>query len=457
MSTFNFRKALIASVALLVSGNFEPNVIAAEPAKKPSPLESKPGVSIQQEENSNEWQSKVTRADCEQALNKVDKLVEKEFYDGKLVKEVWYKSRDEHKEAILKSQNLRQLAENMNAALHELKSSHTQFVTRNEEIFYFLHSLFNSFNPKLPAYKMDFIGITTGGVDKSFNCIRYVLDGSPAKKAGLKRDDLIESVNDAPYEGQVSFQGLSGKRVILKIRRGGKQMSISVEPKFAADYQQYVKAIEESKALIPSSAGNLAYVHYWSGGRPAFDTFESAALSDKLLSAQGLIIDLRDGYGANSLPDLDLLYRPEKGFPKMKTVKRSGEQRTSQDYYDKPVVVLINRGSRSGKELLAYGLKQSGRAKLVGETTAGYVLAGRLFPINERMALYLAIEDIYLNGNDRIEGKGVAPDLAVPDDSEHPNGYDEQLEIAKKTLVEEIERRRRGNSARSETVEQTQK
>ncbi|HEY9684667.1 MAG TPA: S41 family peptidase [Oculatellaceae cyanobacterium] len=456
MSTFIRRKQPLVSRAFLLFVLFTNSAAVAEPAARATPQSTVPTPSIQQRENANNWQSKVTRAECEEALNQVDKLVEKEFYDVNLVKDVWHKSRDAHKQAILKSENLKQLAENMNAALHELKCSHTQFVTRNEEIFYFLQSLFSNFNNKLPAYKMDFIGITTGGVDKSFDCIRYVLDGSPAQKAGLRRGDIIESVNGAPYEGQATFHALSGKKVTIKIRRGTQRISVLVEPKFEADYPQYVKAIDESKALIPSPVGNLGYVHYWSGGRPSLEVFESTVLSEKMLSAEGLIIDLRDGYGANSLTDLDLLYRPEKAFPKMTTISRSGEQRTSQDYYDKPVVVLINRGSRSGKELLASALKNSGRAKLIGETTAGYVLAGRLFPINNRMSLYLAVDDIYLNGV-RIEGKGVSPDIVVPDDSDHPNGYEDQLEVAKKTLVEEIEKHRQGNPKTTSTVEQTVK
>ena len=231
---------------------------------------------------------------------------------------------------------------------------------------------------------------------------------------------------------------MSGQKVRLKIQRRENELAINLTPKLENDYPQYVKAIEKSVQIFPSSVGRLGYIHYWSGGRLAHEVFEPAVLSEKMVHTEGLIIDLRDGYGANSYEDLDMLYRPPLGYPKLLTIERSGKKNLEQDYYDKPVVVLINRGSRSGKELLAAGLKSSGRAKLVGENTAGFVLAGRLYPIDDRTALYVAVDDIYVGG-ERLEGKGVAPDIVVPDDSEHPNGFAEQLEMAKKTLIEQIE------------------
>ncbi len=387
----------------------------------------------------------VTRPVAEKILNKVDTLIKKEFYSGELVKTVWTKALSENRELILQSKNLQELSERMNVPLHALKSSHTQFVTANDEIFYFLHSLFSVFNKKMDDPKMDFTGITTGGVDKAFDVVRYVLDGSPAQTAGIARGDRILSVDGKPYRGLVSFRGLAQKQVTLKIKRGETEKTLTVVPRRENDYPQYVNAIEKSVQIFPSPVGRLGYIRYWCGGRPAHEVFEPNVLSDKMVNTEGLIIDLRDGFGANSLDDFDMLYRPAKAFPKMLTIARNGKRNVEQDYYDKPVVVIINRGSRSGKELLAAGIKGSGRGKLVGETTAGYVLAGRLFAIDKRTAIYIAVDDIYLNG-DRLEGKGVAPDIVVPDDTEHANGFAEQLETAKKTLIEEIRQAKPGQA-----------
>lgn len=90
----------------------------------------------------------------------------------------------------------------------------------------------------------------------------------------------------------------------------------------------------------------------------------------------------------------------------------SGKRTTTTLYYTKPVVALINGGVRSGKELVAFSLKRSGRAKLVGERTAGAVSAGKLFPIDSRTALYLAVAHVDVDGV-TLEGKGIDPDVEV--------------------------------------------
>jgi carboxyl-terminal processing protease len=78
------------------------------------------------------------------------------------------------------------------------------------------------------------------------------------------------------------------------------------------------------------------------------------------------------------------------------------------------MAVLINGGTRSGKEIMAFGLKRSKRATLFGDTTAGYVVGGKYNPIDSRAILYLAVVDIKLAG-EQLEGKGVSPDVAVAD------------------------------------------
>lgn len=399
---------------------------------------------------STEQTFKVTKAEAEKYSRTVNNLISQNFYSAELAKNVWPESLERNKPGILESANLRELSERINETIKALKSSHCQFVTQNDEIFYFLHSLFGAFNKKLPNPKIDFTGITTGGVDKPFNCVRYVLDNSPAALAGIQRNDIIETVDGEKYLGQISFAKRSNHPVKIVLQRGGKELNTTLTPRLENDYEQYVKAIEKSTKILPSCVGRLGYVRYWSGGRAAHDAFERALLSDVMTNTEGVIIDLRDGYGGNSPDDLDMIYRPAAAYPRLQSTERSGKKIVNQEYYDKPVVVLINRGSRSGKELLAYGLKKSGRARLVGENTAGYVLAGRLYPIDDRTALYLAVNDITVN-DDRLEGHGVAPDISVPDDAEHPNGFSEQFDAARATLIDSIKKSKPGASDAGQT------
>ena len=92
-------------------------------------------------------------------------------------------------------------------------------------------------------------------------------------------------------------------------------------------------------------------------------------------------------------------------------------------------MVLIDGGSRSGKEPVARALQRHGRAVLVGERTAGAVLAGQPFLLSDGSLMFLAVEDVRVDG-ERLEGTGVTPDVPVPSDLPYAAGRDPQLDRA---------------------------
>ena len=107
-----------------------------------------------------------------------------------------------------------------------------------------------------------------------------------------------------------------------------------------------------------------------------------------------------------------MFFRPDFAVWRRGRDGKSGQ--TVWNGYAKLLVVLVNRGTRSAKEILAWTLRQNGRATLVGENTAGAVLAAQGVPIaGGRFYLSYAMMDITLNG-ERLEGRGVAPDVRVP-------------------------------------------
>lgn len=81
------------------------------------------------------------------------------------------------------------------------------------------------------------------------------------------------------------------------------------------------------------------------------------------------------------------------------------------DPYTGPVFVLIDRQTASAAEMAADALKASGRARLIGETTAGQMLSQKMFDIPGGFQLSLPIADYYSTANGRIEGQGVTPDV----------------------------------------------
>jgi carboxyl-terminal processing protease len=92
--------------------------------------------------------------------------------------------------------------------------------------------------------------------------------------------------------------------------------------------------------------------------------------------------------------------------------------------------MLVNEGSRSAKEILALGFQQYRIGPVVGSKTAGAVVAGRPFPMQDGSLLYVAVADVYVNGGQRLEGKGITPDINVPFSLEYAQGADPQKERA---------------------------
>jgi carboxyl-terminal processing protease len=91
--------------------------------------------------------------------------------------------------------------------------------------------------------------------------------------------------------------------------------------------------------------------------------------------------------------------------------------------------VLVDHGTRSGKEILAHAFKTSKRAVLVGERTAGAVVGGRPYVLSDGSLLLIAVQDVQVDGV-RLEGVGVEPDVEVKWDIRFAAGDDPQLKRA---------------------------
>lgn len=377
----------------------------------------------------------LDKAYCQMVLENVNKKLVKSIYSEKLATEVWPKSMAENKEKILASKNLLELQERMTVALAPLSSSHLNFITKNDPMMFYLMALFGDIQRINRELKGVYTGFVTGGAGYAQDRVRYVVDNSPAAKAGFCIGDKILSVDSKPYVGLLNFH-VKQKQTIEFEREGHKQ-KVSLIPILANYYDQYNEALEKSAVILTEGDKKIGYVHVWGGGAPTHDVFD-IVLSHKLQNIDGLIVDMRDGYGGNSLDDLDRFFRKPENYPDFEAITRRGRKQVIRYVFDKPVVALINKGSRSGKEILAYTLKKTKRAKLIGDTTGGAVLGGSFHYIDTNCALYLPIIDVKIDGV-RIEGAGVEPDIHLENKDQTQSGSDKQLSEAKRVLLEEIQ------------------
>ena len=172
---------------------------------------------------------------------------------------------------------------------------------------------------------------------------------------------------------------------------------------------------------------------------------------DAFRGADGIVIDLRGngggvgglvmGIAGHFLTTHDTLgtmrtRRSDLRFvANPRLVSRSGAR---VHPYDGPVVVLVDVLSASTSEVFAGGLQGIGRARIVGDTTAGMALPALMERLPNRDVLYHAFADFFTPRGERLEGRGVVPDEVVPLTREALlAGRDPQLEAALRWIASE--------------------
>jgi carboxyl-terminal processing protease len=325
------------------------------------------------------------------------------------------------------------LAGIINDMLAELGASHTGYYTPAETAYYDLADIFaGGLRRSLPKYfppngEVSYVGI--GVLTRLMDGRRFVsgvLDGSPAAAAKLLVGDELIKLDGAPFEPVSSFTGKAGQRVSLTIRRGVRTeiQNLIVIPQRLRPNEMYRDAMEKSARIIDLGTRKIGYVHVWSYARFAYQQLlEDLLTSGALKDADALIFDLRDGWGGAEPGYLDIF---NVRSPTMTLTERSGEQSIVNGKWRKPVVLLINEGTRSGKEVLAYGFKKYGLGPVVGTRSAGALLAGRAYLLSNGCLLLLAVADVSVDG-ERLEGHGVTPLVSVPFDIRYAQGNDPQL------------------------------
>ena len=184
--------------------------------------------------------------------------------------------------------------------------------------------------------------------------------------------------------------------------------------------------MEASARVVQANGRRIGYVHVWCyAGYPYQRALEHLIAEGALKDADALIWDLRDGWGGAIPEYLDLF---NARAPTMRITDRNGSSQFENVKWRKPVVMLVNGGTRSGKEILAYGFKKYRLGEVIGTRTEGAVLAATAFLIGGGLLL-LAVDDVLIDG-ERLEGVGVTPTIEVQADLADAARGDPQLDRA---------------------------
>ncbi|TYO66762.1 peptidase S41 [Bradyrhizobium hipponense] len=353
-------------------------------------------------------------------FEEVWRTVRDRFYDPHLHGLDWSAVRDHYLPDATRASSEEALAGVINSMLSELHASHTRYYTPYEPEYYQLSDIFagalrrRRLERAFPSGRISYpgIGVLSRLDMQGHSAITGVIEGTPAQQAGLLAGDVIVFADGAPFQPVQSFRGKVGKEVVLGLRRTGAFMQISVTPVEIEPNKMFLDGLKASARTIPANGRSIGYVHVWCYAGSVYQrTLEHLLSHSPLNGADALIWDLRDGWGGAIPGYLDLF---NTRAPTTQVTDRNGASELENVKWRKPVAMLVNGGTRSGKEILAYGFKKYRLGEVIGSRTKGAVLAATAFLIESGLLL-LAVGDVQVDG-ERLEGVGVAPTIEVQAD-----------------------------------------
>ncbi|MDG1913863.1 MAG: S41 family peptidase [Crocinitomix sp.] len=296
-----------------------------------------------------------------------------------------------------------------------------------------------------------------GAIIRQQNEVVMVVDpheGFPAQKAGLLAGDVILEVNGKSVENLTSsevsekLKGKPGTEVMLKVDRAGTPITVKIvreEIKFSP--VPYYGMVSE----------DVGYIKLSSFTKTASQDVKSAYqdLEDKQ-GMKKLIFDLRGNGGGLVIEAVKIVNMfVEQGTEIVSIKGRDVEVNKTYIARERPMalqtrlVVLVDENSASASELVSGALQDLDRAVIIGQTSFGKGLVQRPLDLKYNAKLKVTIAKYYTpsgrciqkldysnrtvgdnvdeisdslltkfttkNGRTIIDGRGVEPDLRIPD------------------------------------------
>jgi len=361
-------------------------------------------------------------------------IIKDEFWDPNFNGVDWTDARKRYRPKAIVVQDHESFAKIINQMLAELKTSHTRYYTKWDPGYYIIQVVFG----KADTHRSG-IGVVTKKIEGHHHVVA-ALHSSPAEEAGILFGDWLVEADGQPFHPIRSFINKTGQEIELIVQQGSLESTrkkLTLTPLDMKEIDRLGNDSYASLKTIEYRGHRFAYVRlWWLRGIEMKNALQYGI--HRANETEGIIIDIRDGYGGDMGYEFIAPFL-QYGMGKI-TVESTGRKQTFKSVAgcSKPVVVLINGGSRSGKEVLAYFFKKTGRGVLVGERTAGYVTGGRKRDISSDSFLYYGAFKMLIDGK-RLEGVGVEPDIEVPFDIRFAAGKDIQLKRAKDEMVRLIE------------------
>lgn len=391
-----------------------------------------------------------------QSFEKVWNTVNEKHYDKTFGGVDWQKVRETYEPKALAAKTLPEFHNVLRQMLGELKLSHFGIFPKSTQV-------------QKTETSDGIIGVEVKMLDGK-PVIFYVGKDSTAEKAGLKTGFIIQKIDGkttgellAPIEKSINertqnenVKKVYRERYIASLLSGKPETIAKIEVLNAKnqpqsfDVARYVTKVEMSQPLgnFPAQEvvfeakrleNNIGYIRFNMWVVPQMPKIRQAVRD--FADAKGIIFDLRGnpgGIGGMAPGVAGLLMTEQSSLGSM--TARETEQKfivyPQSNPFSGKVIILTDYATGSTSEVFAAGMQETGRAKIVGETSAGAVLPSVFDTLPTGAIFQYAISDYKSPKKVLIEGRGVLPDTEVkPTREALLAGRDLPLETAVKQIL----------------------
>ncbi len=289
------------------------------------------------------------------------------------------------------------------------------------------------------------MGIGVSIIPKDNNVtIVSTIKGSPAEKAGLVENDIIEKINDVAISGNDLEKAVSmiadadSSEIKLTIKRADKdEFDVNV-------VREEVKIKSVEGAMLNSSVGYIRIKTFMNENTT--EDFKATIEELKAQGMKGIILDLRENPGgllteavgvASQFIQKDkiITYTIDKYDNRNDSLSLGGVAEGI------PLVVLVNGNSASASEVVTGALRDYGVATTIGQTTFGKGIVQQSIKFDNGIGgLKVTISKYYTPNGENIHKKGITPDVEVTTQvGIDENGYDKNTDEQLKTAIQKIE------------------
>jgi carboxyl-terminal processing protease len=261
------------------------------------------------------------------------------------------------------------------------------------------------------------IGITISQDEKTKQLLVIApIEDTPAFRAGILAKDIILEIDGKNTKGMDTndavslIRGKAGTRVKLTILRNGQKKQFNIQ---RARIEIHPVRYSEKK----TPAGNIGYIRLNQFSANASKEMKDAIENLEAKKVSGYILDLRGNPGGLLYASIEIAQMWMNKGTIVFTIDRQGTQdkqvANGSALTNKPLVVLVDKGSASASEILSGALQDNKRAILVGNQTFGKGLVQSVQPLKSGSGLAVTIAKYHTPSGKDINKHGIDPDVKV--------------------------------------------